>query len=211
MNPNKEKMRLYNCDEVIIFSKTNDLFGELSNMSSSFPLYVNDLVIPSSEALYQAMRYSLFPKAQNEIIKQASPMTAKMISKKYTPYSRQDWELIKLRVMRWVMEIKLSQHWNILAPLLLKTENKAIVELSFKDQFWGAKKVGNNTLEGTNALGRLWMDLRERYVINNNKIKCVAPLTIAGFRLYDYDINFICDENYFINSEQMKNTLSVNI
>src|SRR5690606_33373290 len=112
MKTDKENMRLYNIAEVITFSKTNEAFGELSNMSSKFPLFVNDIVIPSSEALYQAMRYSLFPKAQNEIIVQASPMTAKMISKKYNQYSRQDWELIKLKVMRWVMEIKLSQHWS---------------------------------------------------------------------------------------------------
>lgn len=91
-------MRIYKLDEVITFSKTNEAFGELSNMSSKFPLFINDIIIPSSEALYQAMRYSLFPKAQNEIIKQVSPMAAKMISKKYHHYSRQDWDLIKLKV-----------------------------------------------------------------------------------------------------------------
>ena len=195
----KKNFKLYNSSEVITFSKTHDAFGELSNMSSSFPLYVNDIIIPSSEALYQAMRYSLFPKAQNEIIKQVSPMTSKMISKKYIQYSRQDWDLIKLKVMRWVMEIKLSQHWNRLVPILEKTENKTIVELSHKDQFWGAKKNEHNQLEGINALGRLWMDLREKYVFTNNKIECVAPLVIAGFRLYDYDISTICNEEYFLN------------
>ncbi|MBL1408711.1 NADAR family protein [Sphingobacterium faecale] len=198
----KRNIRIYNRNEVITFSKTNEAFGELSNMSSSFPLFVNDIIVPSSEALYQAMRYSLFPKAQNEIIRQASPMTAKMISKKYNPYSRQDWELIKLKVMRWVMEIKLSQHWNKLAPILEETGNKAIVELSYKDQFWGAKNIGNNQLEGKNALGRLWMDLREKHVLTNNKIECVAPLAIAGFRLYDHDIDTICDEDHFLNNEE---------
>lgn len=195
-------MRLYNTHEVITLSKTNEAFGELSNMSSSFPLFVNDIIIPSSEALYQAMRYSLFPKAQNEIIRQASPMTAKMISKKYDPYSRQDWELIKLKVMRWVMEIKLSQHWNKLAPILEETGNKAIVDLSYKDQFWGAKNIGNNQLEGTNALGRLWMDLREKYVISNSKLECVEPLAIAGFRLYDFDIDTICSEDDFLENKE---------
>lgn len=202
MRVDKENIRLYNRDEIITFSKTNEAFGELSNMSSAFPLFVNDIIIPSSEALYQAMRYSLFPKAQNEIIRQASPMTAKMISKKYSPYSRQDWELIKLRVMRWVMEIKLSQHWNELAPILEETGDKAIVELSYKDQFWGAKNIGNGQLQGTNALGRLWMDLREKHILTNNKIECVDPLAIAGFRLYDHDIGTICNENYFLNNEE---------
>jgi len=196
----KEKMRLYNGNEVITFSRTNEGFGELSNMSSKFPLFVNDIIIPSSEALYQAMRYSLFPKAQNEIIKQASPMTAKMISKKYLPYSRQDWDLIKLKVMRWVMEIKLSQHWNKLAPILERTSNRPIVELSYKDQFWGAVNKGNGQLIGINALGRLWMDLREKHILNNHKLKCVEPLSIAGFRLYDFDIETICCEDDFLEN-----------
>lgn len=201
MKTDKENMRLYNIGEVITFSKTNEAFGELSNMSSKFPLFVNDIVIPSSEALYQAMRYSLFPKAQNEIILQASPMTAKMISKKYNQYSRQDWELIKLKVMRWVMEIKLSQHWIKLAPILEETGNRAIVELSHKDQFWGAKNLGNGQLQGKNALGRLWMDLREKHVLTKNKIECVPPLAIAGFRLYDHDIDVTCDEDHFLNNK----------
>lgn len=198
----REKIRTYRVDEVITFSKTNEEFGELSNMSSKFPLFVNDIIIPSSEALYQAMRYSLFPKAQNEIIKQISPMTAKMISKKYYSYSRQDWDFIKLKVMRWVMEIKLSQHWNRLAPILKQTADKSIVELSHKDQFWGAISKGNGQLIGINALGRLWMDLRERYVLSNHKLECVEPLSIAGFRLYDFDIDTICCENDFLENPE---------
>ena len=198
----KDKIRIYQIDKVITFSKTNEAFGELSNMSSKFPLFINDIIIPSSEALYQAMRYSLFPKAQNEIIKQASPMTAKMISKKYLLYPRQDWELIKLKVMRWVIEIKLSQHWEKLAPILEKTRDKTIVELSHKDQFWGAKNIGNGQLMGMNVLGRLWMDIREKHVLTNNKIECVKPLSIAGFRLYDFDIETICNEHYFLNERE---------
>ncbi len=205
----RDKMRTYNSKEVIMFSKTNEAFGELSNMSSKFPLFVNDIIIPSSEALYQAMRYSLFPKAQNAIITQLSPMTAKMISKKYLAYSRQDWDLIKLKVMRWVMEIKLSQHWNKLAPLLEKTANTPIVERSHKDQYWGAVNIGNGQLVGMNVLGRLWMDLREKYILTDNKITCVQPLSIAGFRLYDFDIDTICCEDDFLqDTEESQDHLS---
>lgn len=199
----KDKMRTYQIEDVITFSKTNEPFGELSNMSSKFPLFINDIIIPSSEALYQAMRYSLFPKAQNEIITQVSPMTAKMISKKYYAYSRQDWDIIKLKVMRWAMEIKLSQHWNTLAPILKATGDKPIVELSRKDRFWDAVNVGNGQAVGINALGRHWMDLREKYVLADRKLECVDPLSIAGFRLYDFDIDTICCEDDFLeNSEK---------
>lgn len=56
----KEKMKIYKLDEAITFSKTNEDFGELSNMSSKFPSFINDIIISSSEALYQAMRYWFF-------------------------------------------------------------------------------------------------------------------------------------------------------
>jgi len=170
-------------------------------MASGYPLFINDNIIPSSEALYQAMRYSLFPKIQHEIISQSSPMTAKMISKKYYAYTRQDWENIKIKIMRWVLEIKLSQHWTKFSDLLRSTGAKQIVEYSAKDKIWGATKFSDTQLSGVNALGRLLMELREKYVDNNQPIECVTPpLHIAGFRLYDHDIDVICNEEFFLNN-----------
>jgi len=202
MSMESNKYNTYHIDSVVMFSKTNEEFGELSNMSSKFPLFINDIIIPSSEALYQAMRYSLFPKAQNEILIQKSPMTAKMISKKYLYYTRQDWDLIKLKIMRWVLEVKLSQHWNKLSPILKETAGRSIVELSHKDQYWGVKNMGNGDLVGSNYLGRLWMDLREKYVLKDQKLECVDPLKIPGFRLYDFEIDTICNEDHFLSDEE---------
>ena len=193
--------RIYNINECIVFAKTNEPFGGLSNMASGYPLFVNDNIIPSSEALYQAMRYSLFPQIQHEIISQHSPMTAKMISKKYYAYTRQDWEDIKIKVMRWVLEIKLSQHWTKFSALLDETGDKPIVELSNKDKVWGATKISDTQLSGVNALGRLLMELRENYVRSHRYIECVnPPVSVAGYRLYDHDISLICNEDYFLNN-----------
>ena len=195
------KNRIYNISECIVFSKTNEPFGCLSNMASGYPLFINDNIIPSSEALYQAMRYSLFPHIQHEIISQHSPMTAKMISKKYYAYTRQDWEDIRIKVMRWALEIKLSQHWTKFSALLDATGNKPIVEFSTKDKVWGATKINDTQLSGVNALGRLLMELRENYIYNSQRIECVkAPTNVAGFRLYDHDIDMVCNEDYFLNN-----------
>jgi len=60
--------RIYRIDVCIVFAKTSEPFGGLSNMAPGYPLFINDNIIPSSEALYQAMRYSLFPSIQHEII-----------------------------------------------------------------------------------------------------------------------------------------------
>ncbi len=189
--------RVYNLKESIVFAKTDAPFGGLSNMAPGYPLFVNENIIPSAEALYQAMRYPLFPEIQHQIIIQNSPMTAKMISKKYYPHTRQDWETVKVKVMRWALEIKLSQHWNKFSALLKETSNKPIVEYSTKDKIWGAVKINDVQLSGVNALGRLLMELREKYVNIDNQINCIEPLNITGFMLYGHNIEKACSEDHF--------------
>ena len=107
MNTNE---RTYKKEEVITFRSTKESFGALSNMASGFSILVNDVIIPSSEALYQACRYPLFPAIQEEIINQNSPMTAKMISKKHYKYTRQDWEQKKYDIM--YKQIKFKEIYN---------------------------------------------------------------------------------------------------
>ena len=60
-------IRNYNAKEAIVFRKTTEPFGGLSNMASGYALYINELIIPSSEHLYQAMRYPTNPEIQFEI------------------------------------------------------------------------------------------------------------------------------------------------
>jgi ribA/ribD-fused uncharacterized protein len=180
---------------------TDGPFGGLSNMAPGYPLFINDNIIPTTEALYQAMRYPLFPDIQHEIITQNSPMTAKMISKKYREKTRQDWDDIRVKIMRWVLEVKLLQSSTKFSALLKDTENKAIIEYSAKNQFWGAQKDANDQLIGTNALGRLLMETRQKYVLNDHKPECISPVNITGFMLFGYEIETICNEDYFITND----------
>jgi len=188
--------RIYNSQDVIVFRKTTEPFGGLSNMASGFALYVNEIIVPSSEHLYQAMRYPTNPDIQFEIIRQDNAMKAKMISNKYKAhYSRPDWEQIQIKVMRWALEIKLAQNWDKFGTILQNTQNKPIVEYAKDDKIWGAKPTENNQLIGVNALGRLLMELREKYIHNNNKLLCVEPPNIAAFLLYNNPIEIVCDDN----------------
>jgi len=197
MNEIKSNYRIYNTTECIVFSKTNEKFGGLSNMAAGYPLFINDNIIPSTEALYQSMRYPLFPDIQFEIISQNSPMTAKMVSKKYYSQSRQDWDSIRIKVMRWCLEIKLLQNWSKFSKLLKETGNRPIVEFSKKDKFWGALPISDTQLGGTNALGRLLMDLRKKYMILEEPLKCLDPVNIYGFSLFNYPIETICSEEFY--------------
>jgi len=191
--------REYKIKEVITFAKTQGKFGGLSNMAPSFPLFINEINIQSSEVLYQACRYSLFPNIQEEIIRTQNPMDAKKISRKYMEYTRQDWDFVKFKIMKWCLEVKLIQNFEKFSAIILETDGKNIVEYSTKDDVWGAKPVGSDTLKGINALGRLLMDLRERLKsqqITNNSV--IFPPDISGFLLFDHAISETHNDRYFI-------------
>lgn len=196
--------RTYNKSEVVVFRSTKGSFGGLSNMAPGFSIRVNGILIPTAEALYQACRYPLFPNIQQEIIEQHSPMTAKMISRKYLKNTRQDWEEVKYDIMYWTLQVKLSQNFDKFSQLLFGTGSKPIVEVSNKDKDWAAVESEKGVLVGKNALGRLLMKLREEYIYCKECIDCVEPLHIAGFLLYGSEIETVCnpvmeynDNHYF--------------
>jgi type I restriction enzyme S subunit len=158
-----DQVRTYSRSESVVFLKTDEPFGGLSNMAGGYPIRVNGIRILTSEALYQACRFPHLPDVQRMIIGENSPMTAKMRSKPYRKDSRRDWDHVRVRIMRWCLRMKLASNWSAFSELLLRTGDRPIVEQSRKDDFWGAKVVGDgNTLVGMNVLGRLLMELREQ-------------------------------------------------
>jgi type I restriction enzyme S subunit len=175
-----------------VFSKTKEGFGGLSNMASGFPVRVNGVRILTSEALYQACRFPHLPDVQRLIIGQLSPMTAKMKSKPYRNGSRPDWNRVRVKVMRWCLRVKLAQNWSEFSRLLLATGDRAIVEESRKDDFWGAKAVDDDTLIGMNILGRLLMELRKEIKHSDSEqLRRVEPLPIPDFLLFGEAISAV--------------------
>src|ERR1041384_7963879 len=104
--------RTYVRADSIVFRKTRERFGGLSNMASGFELLVNGLGVQSSEALYQACRFPHRPDVQREIIRQPNAMISKMKSKKYRTDSRPDWNHVRVKVMRWCLKVKLATHFE---------------------------------------------------------------------------------------------------
>ena len=182
--------RNYKRINVITFKKTKELYGGLSNMAPGFPIKINNIMIRNSEALYQALRYTEHPEIQKEIIMQNSPMTSKMKSKKHRALCREDWNDIRLKVMRWCLRVKLIQNWDSFGGLLIDTGDKQIVEESNKDRFWGAIPFDDGSLNGINALGRLLMELREEMPIYLTN-KELSPLKINNFKLMGVPIEGI--------------------
>ncbi|VVP27919.1 Riboflavin biosynthesis protein [Pseudomonas fluorescens] len=187
----KVAIREYDRSQSIVFLKTNDEFGGLSNMAGGFPLFINESKILTSEALYQACRFPHLPEVQNLIISQASPMTAKMRSKPYRSESRPDWLRARVRIMKWCLRAKLIQNWDGFSRLLLKTEGFPIVEQSSKDKFWGASPSEHNRLVGANVLGRLLMELREDIIGGRLDRYELAPLDLQDFLLYGQPVRSV--------------------
>lgn len=192
----KKQVRTYNRHQSVVFWKTDEPFGGLSNMAGGFPLKVNGIPVRTSEALYQACRFPYQPDLQRLIIEQASPMTAKMKSKPYRRNSRPDWDQVRVEIMRWCLRVKLVQNWEKFSALLLETDRHPIVEQLRKDDFWGAKAVDDQTLVGVNALGRLLMELREEVRSGGRAVFLrVEPLAIPDFLLLGHPIQPVIAED----------------
>ncbi|MNF97288.1 Swarming motility protein YbiA [compost metagenome] len=194
-------IREYERSESVVFLKTNEEFGGLSNMAGGFPLFVNGQKILTSEALYQACRFPHLPDVQRLIIAQTSPMTAKMRSKPYRFDSRPDWLRTRVRIMRWCLRAKLLQNWDNFSKLLLKTKSLPIVEQSSKDKFWGASPSEHNNLVGANVLGRLLMELREDVMLEQFDRYELAALDIQDFLLYGQPIKSITSADVVASPE----------
>ena len=190
------QVRTYNRATSVVFLKTKERFGGLSNMAPGFPLRVNNVSIRTSEALYQACRFPHMPDVQRRIIDEYSPMTAKMRGKPYRKESRSDWENVRVRIMRWCLRVKLAQNRHDFGDLLLDTGARPIVEQSRKDDFWGTKVTEGGELVGMNVLGRLLMELREQLKGDEaESLRAVEPLPIPDFFLFETPIQRVCSDD----------------
>lgn len=155
-------IRTYVKGEVCWFQKTKEKWGELANTHSGFPIEYQGIVYGSSEALYQALKLDDI-EIKNSIALCKSPLGAKYLAYEY----KYMWiNLTKQQLldnMRMCLRLKLEQHEDTFGKILLETGDQPIVEMSYKDEYWGAKPDGNKLI-GVNALGRLLMELRQNYI-----------------------------------------------
>ena len=181
-----------------IFSKVKEKWGAFSNMGNGFPIYANGRKILNTEALYQSCRFPYHPGVQREILMQKSGMASKMISKKYIEHTRPDWRDVRVDVMRFCIELKLSQHEYELGPILNDTGDTHIVEKSHNDNFWGTIWDEDHGMYiGQNVLGKLYDELRYKYREHNSSdwvsfepdsFKFITQIDIPYFWLFGENI-----------------------
>jgi ribA/ribD-fused uncharacterized protein len=199
--------REYNRSDSFVFCKTKEEYGGLSNMASGYPLTVNGITVPSSEALYQSLRYPELPELQMEILSQRNAMAAKIKSREHIKDTRQDWEEIKVQLMRWCIQVKLACNFDRFGRLLHSTIGCNIVEYSSKDTFWGAcdKKGDPDVLVGVNALGRLLMGLRADYLSPERyNLVVVKPPEVKGTLFLGSSIQTVDNRKSFIRGMMLE-------
>lgn len=160
MFPENEQTQ-WDSRECVVFRKTRETWGGLSNMAAGFPIKIGQIHVRTSEALYQAMRFSRHPDIQRKVLGEASPMAAKMVTKPLREsHGLECWEDVRVDVMRWALRVKFACNPTTFGDLIRASSPRPIVEVSRRDRFWGAAPHGYE-LFGLNVLGRLLMELRD--------------------------------------------------
>jgi len=194
-------IRRYNKKDCITFKSTSGKYGALSNMAPGFPVTINGIHIKNVELLYQALRYPNYPEIQKTIISYSSPISAKQYSRKHIEKTRSDWNTQRFKIMKFCIELKLHQNNELFSQALLSTFNLAIVEFTSEDKVWGATDEGDH-YSGTNALGRLLMELRER--VKNNEFQISIPsiprLTFMNREITEDSLKFTPNNTLPFNS-----------
>jgi len=168
MSESDFELRGWSRDTSVVFRKTKEKWGGLSNMAAGYPIEVNGEIWATSEALYQALRFPNHPEIQEMIRLERSPMAAKMKSKPFRrELSRADWDSVRIEAMWWCLQAKYVANLEKFGLLLKNTLNAEIVEDSPRDQFWGAVPLGDDGLQGRNVLGRLLMKLRREIKVGD--------------------------------------------
>lgn len=166
--------------DACVFSKVDEEWGMFSNMVKA-PMRIGDYLIPTSEHLFQALRFSDHPNIQREIIREKSPMAAKMKAKKHRETSSlANWNNIRLDVMRLCLRLKLHWNWRSFATELERSGDRMIIEKAPRPgesgEFWGAVPTPKDAPQryvGTNMMGQLLMELRQD--IAEGRISRIEP------------------------------------
>jgi ribA/ribD-fused uncharacterized protein len=174
--------RIWNRAGAAVVRRTRARHGELSNMCPGMALLVADERFESSEALYQASKFTDHG-IQTEIASSRSPMEAKTVAREHAHAIRTGWIAVRVPVMRWCLAVKLAQSQSRFGRALRETEGLEIVEQSRHDRFWGAVPDGDEILIGENTLGRLLMELRATDSRSATTPPPPVPLTLLGRRL----------------------------
>lgn len=139
-------------NEIFFFTPAFDAF----NNFSAHQIEIWGVLFPTCEHAYQWRKFNeLEPQIAQNILEAKNPHKAKQIARNYNDKRIQNWNDVKVSIMKEVLQAKLEQHEDI-QERLKASGNRTIIENSPVDSFWG----NGPDNAGQNILGKLWMELR---------------------------------------------------
>lgn len=154
-------------NNIISFTKVKLPYGWLGNMAPYFVIY-EEKEYRTTEALFQALRFTNHPEIQEKIRAEKSPMSAKIVAKEYKSIiEKEGYELLgykDIENMKLCLRLKIEQHPELKQMLLDTGDSHIIEDCTTRPQgsglFWGAA-LQNNEWVGENILGRIFMAARK--------------------------------------------------
>ncbi|CAG8658724.1 6603_t:CDS:2 [Ambispora leptoticha] len=138
-------------------NNNNGTTSSSATIAQRYPYYSQEKLWPTSEHLFQAMKFKdTNPDVAERIRRCRSPREALNMARRHQEYVDPKWQERNVDAMLWVVKQKFFQH-RILAQYLLETGDLKLVEHTELDKFWG--DGGDGT--GQNKLGKVLMKVRE--------------------------------------------------
>ena len=133
----------------------NSFRGEYAFLSNMYeaPIILGGVNYTCAEAAFQAVK--LKDKPQRTQFQNISGPAAKALGRRV--HLREDWNEIRVDVMRWIIHEKFKQNPSLLKKLLSTNNIELIEGNTWNDRFWG---VCNGS--GQNWLGKILMEERSK-------------------------------------------------
>ena len=152
----KENRLTLDTDSRVFFYEQDHYY--LSNFSA-FCVHWRGQPFFTSEHAYHWARFDL-PEGRGVLLQDciqraSSAHEAFKFAQREKSKQREDWDTIKVEVMRDILWCKVRQH-EYVHRKLLETAGRELIENSWRDDYWG----WGPRRDGQNVLGKLWMEIR---------------------------------------------------
>ena len=184
--------------EYTFFWLDNEKYGEFSNW------YQREFVIDDFR-YFCVEQYMMAQKAKRfhdsvrytAILRANSPKGCKALGKQVSPFDAKVWDAVKYNIVKAGNKAKFEQNPDLM-KLLLSTGDSIMAEASPKDRIWGialdaetAKWKKPEEWPGQNLLGKILMELRTEFGINQTKSSATELRMIKGDITQQSDVEAI--------------------